>query len=90
MEFPEHVPAGETAYGEFFIKVMDVLGIDASPPVGPEGDGNLPLVIGGYESWARVNLGSAASWYEKFVGDPRDRSALPSYLTSPEGVQRND
>ena len=79
-EFPEQVSAGETAYGEFLIKVMDVLGIDASPPVGPEGDGNLPLVIGGYQSWARINLGSAASWYEKFIGDPSDPSTLPPHL----------
>ena len=74
VEFPESVRPGDSAYGEFFIEIIDVLGIDAVPSLGPEGDGNLPLVIGGYQSWAKINLGSAASWYEKFVGDPRDAS----------------
>ena len=76
-EFPDKVfPPGRST-GEFYIGLHDVNGATKdiypdNPHLGPKGDGHIPLVLGGYMGFAKIDLGMGKEWARKFVGDPDD------------------
>lgn len=71
-EFPEAFPPGETS-GQFYIRLVDMLGRTTFGAIGPNGDFHLPLVLGGYMGFAKIDLGKATDWFAQFFdGDPTD------------------
>lgn len=76
-EFPSKAfPPGRST-GEFYIGLQDVNGatkgiFPENQHLGPKGDGHIPLVLGGYMGFAKIDLGTGKDWARKFVGDPDD------------------
>ena len=76
-EFPDKAfPPGRST-GEFYIGLHDVNGatkgiFPEGQHLGPKGDGHIPLVLGGYMGFAKIDLGTGKEWARKFVGDPDD------------------
>lgn len=72
-DFPAEFPAGKTVVGQFYIQLGDVLGRSPLGAKGPKGDYRLPLVLGGYMGFARIDLGKAADWFKATLHvDPND------------------
>ena len=76
-EFPEKAFPPERSTGEFYIGLHDVNGATKTiypdnPHLGPTGDGHIPLVLGGYMGFAKIDLGTGKDWARQFVGDPDD------------------
>ena len=78
---PTRIEPGSKAEGYFDVVVGNMYLYKSDPynPVGPDGNGNLPMVIGGYMSYVRVDLGSGKSWWEQ-KADEKDKAFLRTIL----------
>lgn len=87
-EFPDAFPPGETT-GQFYIQLGDILGRTTFGAVGPNRDFHLPLVLGGYMGFAKIDLGKATDWFSEFFdGDPNDPKWLDHAQVSVENLNR--
>lgn len=87
-EFPDAFPPGETT-GQFYIQLLDILGRTVFGAVGRNKDFHLPLVLGGYKGFARIDLGKATDWFAKFFdGDPTDSKWLDPAQVDIENFNR--
>lgn len=72
-EFPDKAFPPGVSTGQFYILLPDILGRDRfQASTGPKGDGHIPLVLGGYMGFARIDLGTGKDWFREYLGDPED------------------
>lgn len=78
LRIPKEFPAGAfppgRSVGEFYIGLHDVTGATVGKVYGyahrgPNGDGRIPLAVGGYMSFAKFDLGTGKEWVEQILGD---------------------
>lgn len=72
-EFPDKAFPPGVSEGQFYILLPDILGRDRFlASTGPKGDGHIPLVLGGYMGFAKIDLGTGKDWFRQYLGDPED------------------